>query len=131
MKITSWSLSSSSQWEPSPSSWLWWGPSCALGAPRPTRKSKKLSHIFTFLLFVSNFSMLLSKIHPLTLFLPKLSSFLCPFFLVRWPLCHLLSINEISLSPLPLCPLPQKTGCLKVLKRLPQIQGKLQRPEAT
>lgn len=77
--------------------------------------------------------MLLSKIHPLTVFLPtlQLSSLLFPFFLVRWPLCHRLSINEISLSPLPLCLLLQKAGCFKVIKWLPQIQGKLQRPEAT
>lgn len=43
VKITSWSLSSSSQWEPSPSSWWWLGPFCAHGAPHPTRKSKKPS----------------------------------------------------------------------------------------
>lgn len=107
MKITSWSLSSSSQWVPSPSSWWWWGPSCAHGARRPTRKSKRLSHTLAFL---------------------QLSFFPPLLFLV---LCHLLSVNEIGFSSLPKCSLLQKAGCLQVLKRLPQIQGQLQRPETT
>lgn len=106
MKIPSWSLSSSSQWEPSPSSWWWWGPSCAHDAPRPTRKSKTLRHTLASLQLSS---------------LPRL------LFLVLWPL----SVNELSLSSFPPCSLLQKARCLQVLKRLPQIQGKLQRPETT
>lgn len=105
MKITSWSLSSSSQWEPLPSSWWWWGPSCAHGAPPPTRKSKK--HRLTKV----------KKRYPNSSFL--LAS------------CHPLCINTTTLSSLPPCSLLQKASCFKVLKRLPQIQRKLQRPEAT
>lgn len=33
-----------------------------------------------------------------------------PFSLVIWPLCHLLSTNKVSLSPLPLMFLPAESG---------------------
>lgn len=44
VKITSWLSSSSSRWEPSPSSLWWWEPSCARGERHRTRKSKTLAN---------------------------------------------------------------------------------------